>query len=171
MLSYAESDSEGAESVDDDVFRPVPKKRAARPSKKRKVSQSPDEDVYNDEDNNANDDIDDGRLSWTCPFCQYADLIGDVDDFIVPDESDEEVQRPVKRKRGARLQSRKTSSRSSPKADLDDDSVELPEASTAQQWTYDPENPRPLQPRSVNVQSKTPQTRSYETVLSQCRRS
>jgi hypothetical protein len=63
MISYAESDSEGAESVGDDVFRPASKKRGARPSKKRKVSESADEDVYDDD--NANDGIDDGRLSST----------------------------------------------------------------------------------------------------------
>jgi DNA mismatch repair protein MSH6 len=33
--------------------------------------------------------------------------------------------------------------------------MEIPEASTAQQWKYDPENPQPLQPRSSNV-PKTP---------------
>jgi DNA mismatch repair protein MSH6 len=58
MLSYAESESEGADSVDDDVFKPAPKKKAARPSKRRKVSESADEDVYEDENNG----VDDGTL-------------------------------------------------------------------------------------------------------------
>ena len=60
MLSYAESDSEGAESVDDDVFKPRSKNRAPRPSKRKKVSESTDEDVYEDE--NAAAGIDEGIL-------------------------------------------------------------------------------------------------------------
>ena len=59
MLSYAESDSEGAQSIDDDVFKPVCKTRQPRPSKRRKVSENADEDVY---DENAFDEVDDGIL-------------------------------------------------------------------------------------------------------------
>lgn len=36
--------------------------------------------------------------------------------------------------------------------------MELPEASTARQWAYDPGNPRPLQPRPNNIPSKTSKT-------------
>ncbi len=61
-LNYAESDSEGADSIDDDVFKPVAKSRPARPSKRRKVSESADEDVY--EDDNVFDDLDHGTLRW-----------------------------------------------------------------------------------------------------------
>jgi hypothetical protein len=61
MLSYAESDSEGDESVDDDVFKSVPKKGLARPNKRRKVSESADEDVFEDEI--ANNEFDDGMPS------------------------------------------------------------------------------------------------------------
>lgn len=50
MVSYAESDSEGLESLDDDVFKPVVKNKTARPNKRRKVSESADEDVYEDKD-------------------------------------------------------------------------------------------------------------------------
>lgn len=64
MLSYAESDSEGAESVDDDVFKPRSKTKPSRPSKRRKVSESADEDLYNDE--NAKDGIDDGMRVRGC---------------------------------------------------------------------------------------------------------
>jgi hypothetical protein len=60
MLSYAESDSEGVEEIDDDVFKPVSKTRQERPSKRRKVSESADEDVYEDE--NVFDGIGDGIL-------------------------------------------------------------------------------------------------------------
>lgn len=70
MLSYAESDSEGAESVDDDVFKPMPKQRPARPTKRRKVSESADEDVYEDE--NLVGAVDDGMFRFVCfPFRIY----------------------------------------------------------------------------------------------------
>lgn len=61
MLNYAESDSEGAESFDDDVFKPVSKNKPVRPSKRRKVSESSEEDVYADENAVAGVD-DDGML-------------------------------------------------------------------------------------------------------------
>ena len=60
MLSYAESDSEGAESMDDDVFKPRSKNRPSRPTKRRKVSESADEDVYKED--NAKNGIDEGML-------------------------------------------------------------------------------------------------------------
>lgn len=60
MISYAESDSEGAQSIDDDVFKPVCRNRSSRPSKRRKVSESADEDVYDDE--NALGGVVDGML-------------------------------------------------------------------------------------------------------------
>jgi DNA mismatch repair protein MSH6 len=88
--------------------------------------------------------------------CRSADLTGDIDDFIVADDSDEEVQRPIKRKRASHPQSRKSLSRQSPEQDYEGDNVELPEVSTAQQWTYNPDDPRPLQPRPVNLQTKAP---------------
>jgi hypothetical protein len=48
-MSYAESDSEG---LDDDhhIFKPAPKTKNTRPTKRRKVSESADEDTYEAED-------------------------------------------------------------------------------------------------------------------------
>jgi DNA mismatch repair protein MSH6 len=85
-----------------------------------------------------------------------------MDDFIVEDDSDVPVKKSTgKRKRGtSTATSRKRSYVSPPtpyrheQADEDED-LEIPETSTAQQWTYDPENVQPLQPKSSNV-SKTP---------------
>ena len=48
-MSYAESDSEG-EDEDEDVFKPAPKAKKPRPIKRRKVSESADEDTYEAED-------------------------------------------------------------------------------------------------------------------------
>ena len=44
-MSYAESDNKGAED-DEDIFKPVLKAKNARPTKRRKVSESADEDTY-----------------------------------------------------------------------------------------------------------------------------
>ena len=38
-MSYVESDSEGLDN-DDDIFKPAPKAKNARPAKRRKVSES-----------------------------------------------------------------------------------------------------------------------------------
>src|ERR1700733_4236048 len=85
--------------------------------------------------------------------------VDDMDDFIVPDDSDDDVRPSTKRKRPSNNTSRKPSSS---RGIVDEDEVnevdlELPEPTTARQWTYNPENPEPLQPRSVNVQSKSPE--------------
>ena len=72
------------------------------------------------------------------------------DDFIVHDDSDDE-QPARKRKRSSPKQ---TNGKLSPQNSVSDESLELPSASTATQWTYDPQNPGPLQPRSNNVVTK-----------------
>lgn len=81
----------------------------------------------------------------------------DLDDFIVADDSDAEVTGPKKRKRPSAVQSRKISS-TVPLPELAHKEVDLTEhtASTARQWTYDPENTQPLQPRPANAVSKKP---------------
>ncbi len=50
QISYAESESEGTDN--DDVFKPSPKAKSknARPTKRRRVSESADEDTYEAED-------------------------------------------------------------------------------------------------------------------------
>jgi DNA mismatch repair protein MSH6 len=82
---------------------------------------------------------------------QQAMIEEDLDDFIAPDDSDEDVQKPQKRKRP---QSTKTSKKATPVSspplrdvtpkDEDDEDVVMKGTSTAQQWTYDPENLEPL---------------------------
>jgi DNA mismatch repair protein MSH6 len=66
--------------------------------------------------------------------------------------------RPKKRKRPSQPQSRTSSSSLPLPPPVEDDSdVEMPKnsTSTAQQWTFDPEHPKPLNSRSVNVPSKS----------------
>ena len=78
------------------------------------------------------------------------------------DDSDVPVKKATgKRKRGtSAATSRKRSNVPSPMPFRDDqqeedEDMEIPDTSTAQQWTYDPENTQPLRPKSSNV-PKTP---------------
>src|SRR4051794_21860365 len=92
-----------------------------------------------------------------------ADMNIEMDDFVVADDSDEEVVSSKKRKRPstqpARKQTAKPSSAPappppSPDADLD---IEIPEGAsgTAKKWTFDPENKEPRKEREA-VESKKP---------------
>jgi len=88
--------------------------------------------------------------------------LSDMDDFIVPDDSDEEGRpRPGKKRKksspASHTAARNSPSHGTPSADEDVlDLDALPESSTARQWTYDPDHPQPLQPRSSNLPSKRP---------------
>ena len=84
---------------------------------------------------------------------RHANFIVDIDDFTALDDSDKEAQQPVKRKRASQPQSRKPASDQS---SVENNEEKLNHKSTAQQWTYDPEDPRPRQPRAVNAQGKAP---------------
>ena len=154
-INYIDSDSEGTDG--DDVFKPKPKsKERNRPVKRRKLSESADEDIY--EQGNDVDEVD-GKASrhFAGPVLTHIDM----DDFIAPDDSDEDVK-PLKRKKSSikvsHKASRETSTHFSPVADDDVDFNlgDLPESSTAQQWNYDPENPQPLHARPANIPSKRP---------------
>ena len=82
----------------------------------------------------------------------------DMDDFVVADDSDEDLPVPSKRKRPSAAKSRKQSSQSEVMSEDEGENLDLEgcQPSTARQWTYDPDNPTPLQERSVNAQSKPP---------------
>ncbi|KAF2264382.1 DNA mismatch repair protein Msh6 [Lojkania enalia] len=131
-INYAESDNDDDE---DEVLRPIANNgRKARPAKRRKISVEDSDDEF---------DLD--------AATQQAMVEDDFDNFIVPDDSDEDVV-PQKRKRQPTKSSKKLSPRSSPPRVVDEDSadedVQMNGTSTAQQWTYDPENLAPLNPRS-----------------------
>ncbi|TAQ84034.1 hypothetical protein B7494_g7644 [Chlorociboria aeruginascens] len=82
----------------------------------------------------------------------------EMDDFVVDDESDT-APKSKKRKRPASNNASRKRSNVSPPApvheeeeeDDDDMNIDIPPLSTAQQWKYDPENPRPFLPKSSNT--------------------
>ncbi|BCS20976.1 mismatch repair ATPase MSH6 [Aspergillus puulaauensis] len=135
-VNYVESDSEGED--DDEIFRPARKNNRA--SKRRKVSPESDDDFEQDVQNGVESD-------------------DEMDDFVVPDASDEEVKPSKKRKRPA-TQSKAKSSSLPPPSEVDEDlDLDLPDSSsgTALKWTYDPENMEPRQARAAPAStSKSP---------------
>jgi DNA mismatch repair protein MSH6 len=81
-----------------------------------------------------------------------------MDDFVVPDDSDEEVAVPQKRKRVMQKAPKSKSRSVSPlhrlqpvESDGDVDMDKPAGTSTAQQWTYDPDNLEPTHPRPTQV--------------------
>ena len=92
----------------------------------------------------------------------------DIDDFIAPDDSEEDV-RPKKRKQSSKGASRKPSRETSSHFDTaQDDAPEIPsthtkqdfdidldmDGSTANQWAYDPDNPQLVKVRQPPAASK-----------------
>jgi DNA mismatch repair protein MSH6 len=94
----------------------------------------------------------------------------DMDDFVVSDDSDA-PSKSKKRKRPASstTKARKRSAVSTPASSTptrfdvaEDDDGTIPAPSTARQWTYDPDNKEPRQPRSAKVEKK-PEPNSNKT--------
>ncbi|KAF2110445.1 muts domain V-domain-containing protein [Lophiotrema nucula] len=134
-VNYAESDDDD----DDEVLKPIGNNaRTGRATKRRKVSLEDSDDEF-------------GFDAAT----QDAMLEDDMDDFIAPDDSDEDAVVPQKRKRQPPIKSSKRASPelSSPKVeayiDEEDEDVPMTGTSTARQWTYDPDNLSPINPRRV----------------------
>ncbi|KAL9611882.1 MAG: hypothetical protein Q9167_003496 [Letrouitia subvulpina] len=131
IINYAESD---AEDDEDDVVIPTGRQRLSeRAKKRRKTSVSDDDD---------DDDFAAGLESEL--------EVVDEDDFVVADDSEEEATRQRKRKRPSTSTKAPRKSPAMNGSDVEND-IQMPEVSTAQQWSYDPENPQPLQPRAVNA--------------------
>jgi DNA mismatch repair protein MSH6 len=86
------------------------------------------------------------KLTSPCP----------TDDFIVPDESDQEVISKRKRKRPLESVSTSRHQSSSVVPEAMEDDFKVPTVSTTKKWSYDPNNTQPLRPRSANVNSKKP---------------
>ncbi|KAL8801615.1 MAG: hypothetical protein Q9182_004345 [Xanthomendoza sp. 2 TL-2023] len=135
VVSYAESDDDDEE---DDAFNPsISSKTRGRALKKRKTSPSPVAD-----DDFIGEDISD------------FDAL-DPDDFVVADDSDKDAVPSKKRKRPSTTATQKVKSSSVPSPN-DEEDTEIPAVSTAQQWSYDPDNVQPLQPRPANIVTRKP---------------
>ncbi|PWY86004.1 DNA mismatch repair protein Msh6 [Aspergillus heteromorphus CBS 117.55] len=132
QVSYAESDSEG-EDDDEEIFRPGRNGR----NKRRKMSPDSEEEF---KDGGGEDE-----------FSDY-----DMDDFIVADESEDDVKPTNKRKRPPPKPKSKSSSLPpvSTEEDLDMDIPDASAGGTALKWTYDPENADARQPRTAPVTPK-----------------
>ena len=79
-----------------------------------------------------------------------------TDDFIVPDDSDEDIAPTRKRKRPSTSISKGHQAEPIVPLDIEGDleMPEIPTVSTTKQWSFDPNNTQPLQPRPVNVAPK-----------------
>ncbi|KAF2877020.1 DNA mismatch repair protein MutS [Massariosphaeria phaeospora] len=144
-INYTETDDDES----DEVFQPLTNNaRKGRATKRRKVSLEDSDEEFGLDPATQQAMLDDGTLTGT-----------DMDDFIVPDEYDADVVVPKKRKRQAPSKSSRVSAppSSPPKRELvEDDAMDaiVTGTSTAQQWTYDPNNLEPLNPRPATSSSK-----------------
>ncbi|KAI9838717.1 MAG: DNA mismatch repair protein msh6 [Sclerophora amabilis] len=148
-VSYAESDDE--DDDEEDVYKPVRSSRARDRSSKRRKTTLDEESEDDFQDADGNDDVDSDD---------------DIDSFVVADESEEEPKPSQKRKRPSATRSRQVSSPLPPPPADDKSDLEIPTVSTAQQWTYDPENTGPLQPRSdadLNATTRKPKSGEKKT--------
>ncbi|APA06987.1 hypothetical protein SS1G_04335 [Sclerotinia sclerotiorum 1980 UF-70] len=128
VISYAESDDD-----DEDV---TPRTTQRRKGKKPMIeSDDDDEDTFMGDLYGADDDDD------------------ELDDFVVDDDFDAPSKSSRKRKRPISTTAPRKRSNISPAHQSfdDDEDIQIPEASTAQQWKYDPENIQPLKAKSSSV--------------------
>ena len=156
-MNYAESDAEDDE--EEDVYEPVRlNKTRGRALKRRKTSEASDEEDFAQDIEADAEVVDEGIAAKTNLVIFTAYMYWITDDFIVPDDSDEEVAPTRKRKRPSASTSKVR--KSSPIIPLDTEGdlniLDMPTASTAQQWSFDPNNTKPLQPRPVNAAPKKP---------------
>ncbi|KAJ4358483.1 DNA mismatch repair protein msh6 [Didymosphaeria variabile] len=141
-VNYTESDEE-----DDDVFKPIANgARTGRATKRRKV--------VIDDDSDDEFELDEAT--------QQALVEEDIDDFIAPDDSEEDAPSNKRKRQRPMKPSTKTAMPSSPsvpmKSDDSDDGKDIlmdGVPSTAQQWKYDPDNLEPLNPRTAIRVPKT----------------
>lgn len=89
------------------------------------------------------------------PVKQLTKPVDDLDDFIAPDDSDDDA--PIKsRKRPTQGAPTKPSKSATP-VDVDDEDIPTGSQTTAQQWKFDPENIQPALPKAP-AQPKKPQS-------------
>ncbi|KAK2736239.1 DNA mismatch repair protein msh6 [Myotisia sp. PD_48] len=128
VKSYCESD-------DDDIVGPAQRRAGNKGQKKRKVSIEGSDDEFEQYDT--------------------GDDYLDIDDFVVPDDSDEDARPTKKRKRPSNPPSTKLRSSSPDLGEETDSSIgNSPTTSgTAKKWSYDPSNNMPYEPRTQLAKS------------------
>ncbi|KAG5287761.1 DNA mismatch repair protein msh6 [Histoplasma capsulatum G186AR] len=130
VKSYLESD-------DDEDVLPINRKSSRRSLKRRKTAAgSSDEDEFKNDTEFSDDDL---------------------DNFVVPDDSEDEVKPSKKRKRPSNTAVKISSSKPSPIRDEEFD-FELPDVcgGSALKWTYDPNDTEPRKPRPAVVRNIAP---------------
>ncbi|MCJ1288253.1 DNA mismatch repair protein msh6 [Xylographa opegraphella] len=137
VVNYVESNDEN-EDDEEEAFVPAPRvnKTRGRALKRRKTRDISDEEDYSQHSEAMAEEIDE-------------------DDFIVPDNSEDEI--PIrKRKRSSAKQSRKSSCTETYPLDTPvQDDFEMPAVATAQQWSYDPDEVPSSQYRPVKATPRT----------------
>jgi DNA mismatch repair protein MSH6 len=95
-------------------------------------------------------------ILWLVKFEDLIDIGTDIDDFIAPDDSEEEAPLHKRKRQRSSKPSTKAAVPSSPpvsiKGDDSDDGKDIVMngvPSTAQQWAFDPDNLEPLKPRTA----------------------
>jgi DNA mismatch repair protein MSH6 len=125
-------------------------------------------------DGAADEKDDEGKGFSTCYSKSLLIYAVDIDDFVVSDDSDA-APKSKKRKRPSPSgnKARKRSNISPPvpleEEEEEEEDLEIPAASTARQWTYDPDNVQPLQLRPANLAelpksiSKKPKEKAHKS--------
>ncbi|KAI9702359.1 MAG: DNA mismatch repair protein msh6 [Candelina mexicana] len=143
-VNYAES----GEEDDEEAFNPIPVNiTRGRASKRKKIAEDEDSEGDYMQENDAD----------------TGDLDEDMADFIVSDESDAPVMDSKKRKRPSATHSRKKSSpHPPPPLEDEEEDIGASRVPTAQQWTYDPTNTQPINPRPAVGQAPAPSGRKWK---------
>lgn len=103
--------------------------------------------------------VDEGPPLQNLPlFAVLTPISDDMDDFVVPDGSDDDVQPKSKSRKRSTQTSRKPSRSISPPIEAGIEDIPPSSASTAQQWKFDPNNIEPNQSRQHVQASKKPQS-------------
>lgn len=156
QVNYAESDDE-----EEDVFRPLSVNATkGRAAKRRKISVQDDSDDdfgIDPATEAAMAEERDGAGFVLVSTCQEL-IDAEMDDFVVPDASDEDI--PPSRPRKKSTQSHKPTPSTLPAkeaVDVEMEDLDMPRVSTAQQWQYDPEAPPST---TARIPATTPKSKS-----------
>ncbi|RDW82600.1 hypothetical protein BP6252_03712 [Coleophoma cylindrospora] len=142
VISYAESDDD-----EDDVVEPsasISRKRGASRRKRIIEEDDDEEDAFIGGLDGADDDDD------------------EMDDFVVDDDSDATPKSKKRKRPTSTTATRKRTAITPPTAEPEDiEFLDIPEAASAKQWTYDPDDTERLVPKAADT-LQTPKSASKE---------